>query len=249
LDNLDYDIYLVNVNTGAITNLTPNGSQHDIRPSWTLNGTKIFFLSTLLSPWAGEQNPGPCNLKNDIPHQMKIISTDGNNEQVIYKELYYPFVAISNKGQIAFVTDMVSKTKEEYWNSNSIHLYTMGVDDLKPMELSTKGVTLSEFRPIIYSWSSDGRRLLYIDKDRRLKIVNINTGEVRFLPSIEPYFEREEDPEMGEFSWSPDSQQIATTVFVTRGGDIDGSYDYGYDVKFIYLLNLQDDTVHSLIQK
>ena len=246
LKNLDADVYLVNVNNGMIINLTPNSRKHDVEPRWTFDGSKILFLSTASSVW-----PGTCGLTNDAPHQIKVINADGSNERVIYKELYYPFIAVSNTGQITFVSDMVSETANEYWDNNYYRipasLYTMRIDDLEPVEVLD--ATQGKLRLILYSWSPDEKHLLYRDESRKFKILNIEEREARELPSVESLFDVEAYPELGHFSWSPNGQQIAATVYLTKGGDEDGGDNYTYLEKYIYIFNLQDDIISPLIEK
>ncbi len=249
LHNPDSDAYLVNVDSSSLTNLTSNSRSHDIRPKWILNGSKIFLLSTTSSTWRS----GSCDfLKGDAPLQMKIISVDGSDETAIYRKLYYPFVAASNIGQIAFVSDLTSETEQELWDSSeqpNARLYTMGVNDSNPVEIPTQGKTLAMFRPIVYSWSPYSKYLLYFDQDRKLKILNRETGEVQDLPSVQHHFPVEEYPELAEFSWSPDGQQIAATIYLTKGGDEHGGDNFTYVEKYIYIFDLQKGITYPLIQK
>jgi Tol biopolymer transport system component len=176
---------------------------------------------------------------------------NGTEESTIYKELYYPFITVSNAGQIAFVSDLTSKTEQEYWTFTDTplaRLYILNVNESEPIEISTQGQTLAMFRPIVYAWSPDGTRLLYIDQDRKLRIFNYETERIDNLPSIEHLFPPDEYPELGDFSWSPDSHQIAATVYLTKGGDEDGGDNYTYIEKNVYIFDLQNNTVHPLIQ-
>jgi len=250
----DNDIYLVDVANGDITNLTLDSYRLDTSPSWILNGSQIFFLSSTLPKGSAYH----CDLRGDTSH-LKIINADGSGARVVYRELYYPFVSVSSTGQIAFVTDKVSMSENDYYGVTSAsdrrgRLYRIGLDDVRPVEISTDTTY-----PIVYHpWSPDGKHLIYKNDHQDFKILNIETGEVRELPPIEPSIESSTDflfsigvgdkssPPVHAFRWSPSGQQIAVTGYhrVDKGGD-----QFGYSEKHIYILSLQDEMAHPLIQK
>ena len=227
LDNSDRDIYVVDINTGAITNLTPNSRTQDIMSMWTLNGEKIVFLSTTSSLW-----PGTCRLKRDAPHQLKAIDADGNGEDLIYdEEFYYAFITVSNNGQIIFVADMVSKTSADFAHPpTKKSLYRIGLAGRELIELPLE--ENYEFI-VLPSWSPNGEYLLYRSFPG-LKILNLGTGEILELPAIESHIKN--------FVWSPNGQYIAANV---------SSQEYGAsdEEDHIYIFDVHARTVRPLLQE
>ena len=204
LDDSIFNVYLVDVDDGALKNLTPDSDRNNVAPSWTANQNKIFFLSSPLisSLYA-------CELDTRT-YQMKLINVDGSAEQLIYRELFYASVDVSDNGQIAFVSDLVSKTSTAYVsNSNTtLGLYWINAYGNEPVEIKT----ISE--PIVPSWSPTGRYLMYYEN--RAKIFDTQTGQIRQLPDMTPSLE----PGQGfssEFRidhdvvWSPTGRYIAAT--------------------------------------
>jgi Tol biopolymer transport system component len=253
VENSDSDVYKISVNDGAITNLTPESRKQDVHPRWIQNGTQVFFLSIESSAYS-------CDESSEAPHQMKLVNTDGSGERVIYRELYYPFVSVSNSGRIAFVSDMVSMNWEDYFSVSDMgdrhsRLYRIAPDEAEPIEIPTDAEN-----PVVYSWSPDGQHLIYKNGYQDFKILNIETGEVRELPPIEPSIESSIDylfdigvgddssPPVYSFSWSPDGQQIAVTGYLSidKGG-IGGPF-WSLE-RHIYILSLQDGTARPLIQE
>lgn len=221
LDIADRDVYVVDINTGVLTNLTQNSGTQDTDPMWTLNGARIVFLSTT-SPLGP---PGACfrRVNVDALFKLKVMNADGSDKKVVSeKESFYPFVSVSNEGQIAFITDLAAKTDRDY---NDVHLYTIGLDEKEPTQRATA------WR--VVSWSPDGKHLAY--EDHRLQVWEVETGERRELPSLFSYHPVDTP------GWSPDGRQIAVTV----GIDPSGFYEY----KHICIYNIQDGTARLLIQK
>lgn len=182
LKSAEQDIYLVDVSTGILTNLTSGHHRHDFAPGWALDGSRIVFLaSTDTNPSLGQ-----------VPAQLRVINTDGSNERVIYsEEIYYNFISVTKSGQTIFSTFSLADDGLE-------HLYTVDLNgENGPTEIAAAN------RWLRLSVSPDGQYLAY--GDLQLHLLDLETGTVRKLPST-PNFHLEDVP-----SWSPDSQQIAVT--------------------------------------
>ena len=182
MESSKQDIYLVDVNSGTLTNLTSANQTHDFAPTWALDGSKIVFLaSTYTNPSLGQ-----------VPARLKVINTDGSNERVIYnEEIYYNFVSVTKSGRIIFATFSLADDGLE-------HLYTINLNgENGPTEIAAAN------RWLRLSVSPDGQYLAY--GDLQLHLLDLETETVRKLPPP-PNFHLEDVP-----SWSPDSQQIAVT--------------------------------------
>jgi Tol biopolymer transport system component len=232
LESSERDVYLVNVDTGDLTNLTLNNGLQDVNPMWTLNGTKIVFWSTTAS-----LIPGTCFPPiGDAPALLKVINADGTGEEVIYdKEIFYTFPSVSNTGQIAFISDLVSKTFEDsLMSNNELSLYKIGLDEKEPIKVSRASQLLS--------WSPNGKYLVY--RYRGVQILEIETGVIRKLPPIPTkkvglytyYYLIDEVSD-----WSPNSQELAVTTSANPTGF--------YQEKHIYIFDLQSGTYRPLIQQ
>ena len=219
LKSSDHNIYLVDVNTGELTNLTVNSNKQNFSPVWTLDGAKIVFLTS------DHRNP----VLGQVPSQLKVINVDGSNEQVIYdKEIFFNFVSAANTGQILFTTYDLSQ-------DNFDHLYIASLGDKGPVEV---GVIDQGSRP---SWdrnrwsnpilSPDGKYLVF--EDRGLLVLEVATGKIRELPYIGPI--------EGKTGWSPDSQQIAVTVLEDTTGF--------YEERHVYIINVQNGAARPLLQR
>lgn len=231
LDNSDHDIYIVDVSAGVTTNLTSDSRMHEISPMWTLNGTKIVFLST-----ASSSSPySSCKLENDAPHQLKVINTDGSGESIVYdKEFYYAFVSVSNNGQIIFVTNMTSKTAYDYSlpSAKNGSLYRMDIENSKLVEILT--VENDEELVVLPLWSPNEEYLVYRSFLLGLKILDVRTGEILEMPRIEPIIDN--------FVWSPDSEKIAVTASTWKDMAVDSE-------EHIYVLDIQSQAFYPLIQE
>lgn len=208
LEHRDHDVYIVDVETGALTNLTPDSRAEDFAPGWTLDGSKISFLSADSSSAYG------CGPNEEALPQMKVMNADGTDERVVYDpEFYYPYwqVSVSNSGKIAFLSDMTSRTYEEYYVDRGVDggLYVL---DLTTNQL----VKVSDVRGVwdrIPIWSPDGQQLAYYNGSG-LSVVDVRTGEriVRGNLRVDSG-----SIEGRYFWWSPDNQQLAATVSIDRG--------------------------------
>lgn len=202
LENSEEDVYLVDVSTGIVTNLTLSNHRYDFVPIWTLDGTKIVFLSSNLS------NPS----LGQVPAQLRVINTNGSDERVIYnKEIYYDFVSVSNSGQIIFTTFDLAQDYLE-------HLYSIDLDGGKgPVEISALD------RWLLLSSSPDGQYLVY--GSLHLQVLDIETGKVQELPPT-PNFHIEGIPR-----WSPDGQKIAVTGSDNPTGFYQEKHIYIFDLR------------------
>jgi len=229
LNNSDRDVYVVDVDTAVVTNLTPNSRMHDISPMWTLNGTKVVFLST-----ASSSSPhNSCFLENDAPHLLKVINADGSGESVVYdKEFYYAFVSVSNGGQIAFVANMTSTTAYDYSlpSTKNGSLYRIDVVNGKLTEMLT--VEDDENLVVLPEWSPDEESVAYTSF-LELKILEVRTGEV-----LEPL----EQPSIDNFVWSPDSQKIAANTSTWEDMAVNAE-------NHIYIFDIQSQTFSPLVQE
>ena len=227
LDDPDRDIYTIDVKSGQVVNLTPESRQQEIMPHWTLDGTKIVYVSTNSSMWSAT----PCSLQGDAPHQLRVMDSDGWNSQMIDVESsYYSFVSVSNDGRILFITDEVSKTQQEF----SFHpprdtfLYQFTLTDGTLTQLPTKD---SDFR-MLSSWSPDGEYIVYEGGVGRPQLLHTYTSITSELPVIKPSFE--------DFAWSPDSQRIAVTVAFW--------FDHASEQEnHIYIFDVQNNTTSPLL--
>ncbi len=232
----DLDIYKVSLD-GQITNLTSGNNRQDISPKWIQNGDKIFFRSTIVSALS-KVSSGVCYLLGDSPQQMKVIDVNGGNEALVLEELYYPYVAVSDAGQIAFVSDLVSKRQFKLKDSDrKLHLYITTVDNSDQVEMLVEDVghylwTYDTYSPVSW-WSPDETRLLF--QDGPIRLLDTRTTEVKQLPQISsPSFFPQ------TYIWSPDSQKLAVS-----GSNFLNS-DYGEEN--IYLIDLQDGMVRPLLE-
>jgi len=229
LDHQDHDVYVVDVDIGVMKNLTPNSRAHDFSPMWTLDGSKIVFLSTPSSETYG------CGPGEDALPQMNVINSGGSEERIVYDpEFYYPYwqVSVSNSGQIAFVTDMSSRTQDEYFSDDYGDLYVVDVID---GELS-KMLAAVDYggRISLPTWSPNGEYMAYKGFTSSFVILNVMTGEV-----IEPQQHLSINP---RFVWSPDSKRIAVTVSKRQDFAIDSE-------EHIQIFDIQSKTFSPLIQE
>lgn len=193
-EELARDIYLVDVATHALTNLTKDNNRQDIEPRWSSNGTKIVFLSaSLLSDTCRQSDKGY--------YRLEIINNDGTGRKVIYdKESIQPFVSVTNEGQIAFVANLAGETFIERISGTPSFLYTFNLlNDPKPSE-----------RDLAYgsvSWAPNGILIAYSTTE--LKIFDVETGQIHELPSGQQFL-------IDSMTWSPDSQQVAVTASIDQ---------------------------------
>lgn len=233
LEGKNRDIYLVEVDSGTITNLTSHNNLQDANPMWTLNGKRIVFWSSSLP--ATRETCYPAIAGGNSPAQLRTISTDGTEEEAILdSEFYYLFPSVSATGKTAFISDLVSKTFQDHIvNKTTAHLYTVDIDEPTPIKRSRASR--------LVSWSPNGKYIAYVF--RGLKLLEVETGEIHELPAIQPsksqfhnasfYIEDLSD-------WSPDNQKVAITVSLNESGF--------YSEKYIYILDLQNNVFHPLIQ-
>jgi Tol biopolymer transport system component len=187
------DIYLVDANTGALTNLTSQSDSYNAGPAWTLNGEKVVF-------WSATAGLAACfpDVRSRI--RLKVVNADGSSEKVIYdKEISVASFSVSNTGQIAFL------------RSNGTELYTIGLDGNGPVKMP------ASFHPGLSS--PDGKYLVYEDRGPRL--LEVGTGESRKLPEIpttQRYFGYNYYLIDDASSWSPDSREVAFTTSANPTG-------------------------------
>jgi len=221
-ESSEQDIYVVNVHTGVLTNLTHGNGGHDTHPKWTLDGTKIMFVF-MSTPdpmyWQLPTNTCIPEVASDST-QLKIVDADGSNERLVYeKKGNYSFYSVSNGGEIAFVAELTE-------DGHSLdYLYTMNLNNPTPI-IRDRALRLT-------SWSPDGKYLVY--EGTELKVFNVDSEEIRDLPPEHLHYTSEID------TWSPNSQQVAVTTLT----NINGFY---YE-KHVYIFNFQDGTLRPLVQR
>lgn len=226
LDYPDRDIYVVDVNTGVLENLTSAHRTQEVAPMWVLNGTKVVFLST-----ASSLSSYSCTLRRDAPHQLKVIDADGRNEKTVYnKVFFYAFISATNSGQIIFVADLISKTGDDYYSSDDQKIYELELEANEPVPRYSKKSDDDSLTP--FSLSSDGKYLAY-KRFRSLKTLDLQTGETIKLPLIEALVDN--------FVWSPDGQRIAVTTSIHE--DMAGDEE-----NHIYIFEIDGETVQPLLQ-
>ena len=76
-------------------------------------------------------------------------------------------------------------------------------------------------------WSPDSKKILWADKDLRLRFVNVETGEITEVCKCDKW-------EFSDYAWSPDSQWIVYTKPEVAC------------MSKIYLYSLKDQTAHEL---
>lgn len=230
LDHQDHDVYVVDIDTGAVTNLTPDSRMQDFSPMWTMGGSKIVFLSTDSS-----SSSYRCSPEEDALPQIKVVNAGGDDARVVYDpEFYYPYwqVSVSNSGQIAIFTDMTSRTYDDYYrDSPTGSLYRIDIREGTPVELRAwkYGELIG-----LPSWSPSEEYVAY-RSDFDLKILNVETGKgfgpSRGRLSIEP-----------RFVWSPDNQRIAVVVSTWQNMAIDS-------VEHIHVFDLRSQTFQPLLRE
>jgi Tol biopolymer transport system component len=187
LETSDRNIYIIDINTGRLTNLTGTNEAQDTYSRWMPDGRHIVFLSADLSADAS------CELSShpSTASRLKMINLDGTDEMDVYREAFYTFVSVSATGQIAFVANMKAR------------------DDIQAMQLADdtflyairpgaeEAVTLDNGMWSAF-WSPDGQYLT----DGHV-MLNVETMEKRRLRSdFSPSF---------FVAWSPDGRKLATT--------------------------------------
>lgn len=154
LENSEEDIYLADVKTGNLTNLTLGNDRHDFAPSWILDGTRIVFLSSILD------NPALKQVRS----QMRVVNVDGRDEKVIYdKEIFYNSISVLNTEQIFFTTYDLAQDNREY-------LYKISLDEREPIEVFAAN------RWFHVSVSPNERYLVY--DDNILRVLELETKKI-----------------------------------------------------------------------
>lgn len=231
LDHWDHDVYVVDVGSGTIVNLTPSSRVHDFAPMWTLDGSKIVFLST------DSSSPYGCGPDDDALPQIRVVNADGSDGRVVYDpEFYYPYwqVSVSNSGQIAIVTNMTSRTYDEYYDAAAETGNLYGVDLVEGIPREVLLVEGDEEFIALPAWSPDEEHLAYIGYLSDLRLVEVKTGKVleaRERLSID-----------NRFVWSPDSQRIAVTVSTVQDLAIDSE-------QHIHVFDVRSRTFEPLVQE
>ena len=177
------DIFLVNTDTGSLTNLISDNNQAVFAPMLTADGTKVVFLSPLTGLY-------------ELP-QLKVINVDGSNEQVILEdEIFYSYLSVSNNVQVAFITNALGQNYKDY-------LYSLGLEDEAPVRIGPAQIG------DILSWSPDGRYLAVGGQQLTVLDFQEKTTREFEMPSA---FYGSGTVSQKRMSWSPDSQEVAVTL-------------------------------------
>lgn len=231
VEHWDHDVFIVDIETGTLTNLTPNSRVHDFAPTWTLDGSRIVFLST------DSSSSHECGPEEDALPQIKVMNADGDGEYIVYDpEFYYPYwqMSVSNSGQIAFITNMISKTYYDRYDNLSAKNDSLYVLDLKGTLIEVLSVEDDLESVQAPTWSPDGVYIAH-EGNTRLEILNVRTGEEFEFPQVGIYFT--------DFVWSPDGQRLAVTTFAQ-----DPIEHMAPPENHIHILDIQSGTVLSLVQ-
>jgi Tol biopolymer transport system component len=188
----DRDIYIVDVDTSELTNLTAGNAALDTSPAWMPDTKLLVFLSSY-APVEHSCDPSPAWSRS----YLKLTNLEGTGQRTLYGEAYYRSLSVSSAGQIAFVANMRAKDYlEEGELSRETYLYTIRPGDEEPVMWEDFWGT---------SWSPDGRHLT-----DGYSVLDVETGERHRLPSAFSHY-------YGSPVWSPDGQELATTSFQEIG--------------------------------
>ena len=106
----------------------------------------------------------------------------------------YPVISPDGK-QIAYFSD---KTGE-------YQLYVQSVETSGEARQLTRNLKTYPYHPV---WSPDGKKLLFGDKDYRLRIVDVNSGKIQEIDRCTYQKDYEFFWEISEYDWSPDSRWV-----------------------------------------
>lgn len=186
LEMQDRNIYIVDVNSGTLTNLTAANGAQDTSPRWMPDSRQIVFLSSHLSD-NETCDPSP---HLSTTSRLKIINLDGTDEKDMYREAFYISVSVSVTGQIAFVANMqAGNDVQEMQLADDTFLYVVrpGVEEAVILDNGIRRAF----------WSPDGRYLT-----DGYYLLKVGTMEKCRLPSSF-------SPDI-YITWSPDSRKLAT---------------------------------------
>lgn len=219
LDHPDRDIYVVNVDAGTVVNLTPDSRADDFLPMWTMDGTKIVFLSAdPMDP--SSQYSCRWDLYDAYP-QLKVMNADGSEEVAIgHERVDYPFVSVSDDGLLTVL------------RNGDLHRVDLGGN---PVELPY----IKDYHRFP-TWSPDDEHLAYEWPSRSINVLDVEGGGV-----LELQLESKgatPAPLIDGLTWSPDSDRIAVSTWTQVDLAIDSE-------EHIYVLDLQSQEVHPLLEE
>ena len=182
--NGNYEIYVINVNTGESDALT-NNNWDDLYPAWSPNGKQIAFTSNHDSNWdiyvmdANGKNPNPTRLTTDASYQGNPVwSPDGT--------------------RIAYVEGRDAKRD----------IMVMNADGSNVQPLTTRA-TSADYSP---AWSPDGKQIAFVSN--RSSNPDIYTVDVNCIGNSDTCDQQAVDLTASnpgddlDPAWRPDSGQI-----------------------------------------
>ncbi len=201
LDNTDRDVYVVDVNTGTLRNLTPDSRLQDYLPSWILDGTHIVFVS----------NDEPISVGLDClvysgggnHYLLKLMQADGSAVRTISEQSQaYRYVRATNDGRVSYAI------------RRNVGYYDSGVMD------AVRGSLLYQFSTDKLYWSADGTMLAGIMEG--LSVLDLETGKaLNWLSGERPY----------NLVWSSDGRRIAAGVKLSNDFGPFEKHVYVYNVE------------------
>jgi Tol biopolymer transport system component len=184
----DFDVYSLEIESGALRNLTSSRRTDDFSPEWTLGGTQVFYLSVDdISSWYDSELPPAL--------EIRTLNADDTGDRVIYKpeHYYYPHrdITVANSGNI--------------WYAHQ-SLFRIGIADgtlTKVLSPITEDILVPLIAP------NEQYLLYYYEQANKIQMLNIQTGEVSKLTDKSSLHE---DVALQPWTWAPDSEKFAAVA-------------------------------------
>ncbi|MCB0196591.1 MAG: PD40 domain-containing protein [Anaerolineae bacterium] len=214
------DLFVVEVNSGELSNLTNTNDRDEISPHWIMDGTRIVFLSSSTVSFPSQFCGGSGQYG---PYQIGVLD-DGDTKEIIYdgEVTPSPFFDVSNSGQIAYTTDVFTEIRSG--NAGFSNVYIMNLEEGIPIEIERGSGPIS--------WSPSGHFLAF---NHNLNVFNASTQKIHQSP-IDDLLINVSDIVV----WSPDDQILAVTA-------LRESTKFFDEDEHIYIIDLQEETSSRLI--